>query len=60
MRDYREEDRRVRERLERQSSGGRRADVAGTLNKLISNQAARELPGLDAYGTILQRAAVGR
>ena len=37
MRDYREEDRRVRERLERQSSGGRRADVAGMINAVSEN-----------------------
>ena len=52
MKDWTADDRRHRERLERNSSGGVRADRVGSLNKMFCDHMARELPGLGAYGVI--------
>jgi hypothetical protein len=48
MKDYRQEDRRHRERLEKQSISEGRADVAGALNRLASGD-AQGMPGVAAY-----------
>jgi len=55
MRDYSAEDRRVREKLEKNTPRGTRADVAGTVNGLAANHAQREAPGLAAYGVLEAR-----
>ena len=60
MKDYTAEDRAQREKLERMSSAGSRADVCGILNKMVAGDAARELPGLAAYGLIRGDAGEGR
>jgi hypothetical protein len=48
MHDYSAEDRATRERLERNSSAGARADVCGILNKVAAGDVVRELPGAAA------------
>ena len=52
MKDHSKEDREQRERLERASPSGRRADMAGMLNALAQVHAAKEAPGLLAINVI--------
>ena len=52
VRDYSAEDREQRERLERNSGGGQRANVVGMVNQLAKIHDKRALPGLSAYGVI--------
>ena len=52
MVDWTKRDREQRERLERNSPRGTRADVVGSLNKVAVGHAEREMPGLGAYGVI--------
>jgi hypothetical protein len=52
MVDWAKEDRKQRDKLERASRRGERADVVGTINKMVGQHAAREMPGLGAYGVI--------
>jgi hypothetical protein len=49
MRDFREEDKAVRSRLEKQSSGGARLNMADRLNRMAAGDARQGLPGLAAY-----------
>jgi hypothetical protein len=60
MRDFTEEDKATRSRLERQSSGGRGADVCGILNKMAAGDASAALPGLAAYVLLRGMQARGR
>jgi hypothetical protein len=46
MVDWTKRDREQRERLERNSPRGTRADVVGSLNKVAVGHAEREMPGL--------------
>jgi len=55
MKDYTAADRRLRERLERNSSAGVRANIVADLNKVAGDHAAHVMPGLGAYGTIRLR-----
>jgi hypothetical protein len=52
MRDWTEEDRQQRERLERNSSAGQRVNMAAVVNDLAKVHGNREMPGLSAYGVI--------
>jgi hypothetical protein len=52
LQDWRQRDRERRERLERASPGGARANMAGMLNKMAQADAGRELPGLLAIEAI--------
>jgi hypothetical protein len=52
MKDYRAEDRRQRERLERNTGAGTRVNMAAQVNALAKGRAGREMPGLSAYGVI--------
>jgi hypothetical protein len=52
VRDCSAEDREQRERLERNSGGGQRANVVGMVNQLAKIHDKRALPGLSAYGVI--------
>lgn len=60
MGDYTAEDRRVRARLERNSSAGQRVDVVGRLNTVAAGDASRQLPGLAAYQLLKAVQARGR
>jgi hypothetical protein len=53
MRDFREEDKAVRSRLEKQSSGGARLNMADRLNRMAAGDAAQGLPGITAYALIM-------
>jgi hypothetical protein len=53
MRDYTAEDKAMRERLERQSPGGRRVDMVDRLNRMAAGDAAQGLPGITAYALIM-------
>ena len=55
MRDHANEDRKVRERLERNSIQGPRANRVGDLNKAVAAHAERELPVLAAIGLLRVR-----
>lgn len=57
MKDWSREDRRVRERLERNSVPAPRANRVADLNKAVAAHVERELPGLVAYGTLRLRQA---
>jgi hypothetical protein len=52
VKDYRDEDRAMRAKLERNSGGGQRVDMAGLVNQLTKIHDRRALPGMGAYAMI--------